>query len=271
MQDASPISAKITEKMIAQKEGAIGWMTFNNPARRNAISVAMWEAVPVILDDFEQDDAIKVIVLKGAGDQAFISGADISEFEQQRASTEAVGRYEELAESAGKRLKECPKPVVAMIRGYCVGGGVGVALGCDIRIAGEGAKFAIPAARLGLGYRFSGIQTLVNVVGPSYAKEIFFTAKRYGSEEALRMGLVNKVVPDDQLEAAVRDYCDTIAENAPLTIRSVKEIVGELTKTSKDVDREFCERSMRRCFESEDYIEGRRAFMEKRKPVFRGR
>ena len=271
MQEITPISAKITDKMIAQKEGAIGWMTFNSPARRNAISVAMWEAVPMILDEFEQDDAIKVIVLKGAGDQAFISGADISEFEQQRASAEAVGRYEQIAEAAGKRLKQCPKPVIAMIRGYCVGGGVGVALGCDIRIAGESAKFAIPAAKLGLGYRYSGIRTLIDAVGPAYAKEIFFTAKRYGAAEALQMGLVSWVVPDDQLEATVRGYCDTIAENAPLTVRSVKEIVGELTKTSSDVDRDFCERSMRSCFESEDYIEGRRAFMENRKPVFRGR
>lgn len=261
----------ISPKMIAEKGDGIGRMVFNNPERRNALSLDMWEAVPVILDDFEADPAVRVIVMQGAGDKAFISGADISQFEQQRASAADVARYEEIVEAAQGRLQNCPKPTIAMIRGYCLGGGVGVALCADLRIAADDARFAIPAARLGLGYRHGGIAKLMRLVGPSFAKEIFFTARQFTAEEALAMGLVNRVVPADDLAATVADYAGRIAENAPLTIHSVKRIVRELSRDDGGLDRELCERLVKECFESDDYVEGRRAFMEKRKPRFRGR
>jgi enoyl-CoA hydratase len=260
-----------SERLNAEKDGAIGWMVFNNPARRNAISLDMWQAMPVILDAFERDPEVRVIVLKGAGDKAFISGADISQFEQQRSSAETIAQYDKIAEAAGGRLQETRKPTIAMIHGFCIGGGLGVALQCDLRIAADNARFAIPAARLGLGYRWSGVKKLVDVVGPAFAKEIFYTARQFTAEEAVAMGLVNRMLPAGELEAYVRQYCALIAENAPLTLEAVKGVVQELQKPSAEVDRRHCEALVARCFASEDYIEGRRAFMEKRKPVFAGK
>ena len=261
----------VSERMIAERDGGIGWITFNNPARRNALSLDMWESIPRIFDAYEEDPAIRVVVLRGAGRKAFVSGADISEFETARASPEAVARYDEIAEQAMRRLEYATKPTIAMIRGYCIGGGVAVALACDLRIAGQGSRFGVPAARLGLGYRMTGVKKLVDIVGPAYAKEIFFTARHFSAAEAHGMGLVNRVVPDEELEAFVRAYAETIAENAPLTIGAVKEIIAEIEKPAESIDRAKCDRLVKRCFASEDYIEGRRAFMEKRKPVFAGR
>ena len=265
------LDQSITSKMIAEKDGAIGRLIFNNPARHNAVSLEMWEAVTWILDDFERDDAIRVIVVSGAGGHAFVSGADISEFKERRASEEAVAAYSKISEGARQRLQDTPKPTIAMIQGYCIGGGVGTALACDVRIAAEGSRFGIPAAKLGLGYGYDGIRRLIDLVGPACAREIFYTARQFSAEEALRMGLVNQVVPADQLEGYVNDYCQMIAANAPLTIRSVKTIVREAMKDERDRDLVLCKRFVDECFASEDYIEGRTAFMEKRKPVFKGR
>jgi enoyl-CoA hydratase len=259
-----------TEKMIAQKDGAIGWITFNNPARHNAVSMVMWEALYDIVTDYAADDAIRVIVVKGAGEKAFVSGADISEFEEKRSSPETTRLYNATAQKASRALKDVDKPTVAMIRGYCVGGGVSTALACDLRIAAEGSTFAVPAAKLGLGYEYEGVRKLMDVVGPSFAKEIFFTARQFTAGEALAMGLVNRMVPGDQLESFVRGYADTIAANAPLTVSSIKTIVGEALKEESARDQALCQEVVDRCFNSADYIEGRQAFMEKRKPKFRG-
>ena len=260
-----------TDKMIAQKEGPIGWITFNNPARRNAVSMAMWEALSDIVHDYESDDAIRVIVLKGAGGKAFVSGADISEFEEKRSSAADVRQYHEISESATTRLQYVGKPTIAMISGFCIGGGVSVALSCDLRIAGESARFGVPAARLGLGYELTGVRKLVDVVGPSFAKEIFFTARQFTAQEALAMGLVNRVVEDGRLESHVQDCAATIAANAPLTVSSIKTIVGEALKNESERNDALCQQVVDRCFASEDYIEGRTAFMQKRVPIFRGR
>jgi enoyl-CoA hydratase len=260
-----------TERMIAEVDGAIGWLTFNNPARRNAVSLDMWQAIPEILDAFERDPAVRVIVLKGAGDKAFVSGADISEFEKNRSSAEAVKHYEEIGNRAQGRIQNATKPTIAMIRGFCMGGGLGVALCCDLRIASDTAQLGIPAAKLGIGYRLDGQTKLVALVGPAFAKEIFYTARRFTAAEAHHMGLLNRVLPDGELEDFVRSYCAMIAENAPLSLTAAKGIITELTKTSSDVDRARADELVRRCFESEDYVEGRRAFMEKRKPQFKGR
>ncbi len=258
-----------TDNMLAETDGAIGWMTFNKPARRNAVSVDMWEAMPVILDHFEQDPAVRVIVLKGAGDQAFVSGADISQFESVRSSQAANAHYEKISGEASRRLIACSKPTIAMIQGFCIGGGLAIAIGCDIRIANTGARFGVPAARLGLGYAAPGVKRLMDLVGPSFSKEIFFTARHFSAAEAKEMGLVNRVVADDALEAYTRGYCATIADNAPMTMHALKRTVGELARGDK-ADLAACDALVQACFDSDDYREGRRAFMEKRRPVFLG-
>lgn len=260
-----------TDKMIAEKRGAVGVMTFNNPKRFNAVSMEMWEGVTEILADFEQDDAIRCVVVTGAGGKAFVSGADISKFEEERASQDAIEQYAKTVDAAYNGLHQFPKPTIAKIKGYCLGGGVGLAVSCDMRICSDNSRFAIPAAKLGLGYGYEHIRKLSDLVGPSRAKEIFFTARQFNAEEALRMGLVNRVVSGDMLDAYVDNYAETIAGNAPLTVAQVKHTVGEILKDPEDRDLERCAEMVRACFDSADYEEGRTAFMEKRPPVFRAR
>ncbi len=260
-----------TSKMIAKKDGAISWMIFNNPERLNAVSLEMWQAVPEILSAFDHDDDVRVIVLTGAGDRAFVAGADISQFGESRSSAEGILAYEQATERAFNAIAETRKPTIAMIDGYCIGGGLGIALSCDMRIAAEGSTFGIPAAKLGLAYGAGGTGRLMHVVGPSFAKEIFFTARRFTTDEALGMGLVNRVTTKEALENLVRDYAALIAENAPLTVNTAKQVVDEFTKAPGNFDGDKCEALIARCFASDDYKEGRAAFMEKRKPVFRGK
>jgi enoyl-CoA hydratase/carnithine racemase len=260
-----------TDRMIAQKDGAIGWITFNNPARHNAVSLPMWQGLYDAVTDYAADPAIRVIVLKGAGEKAFVSGADISEFEEKRSNAENIAAYNEVSHAATMALQHVNKPTIAMIRGYCVGGGVSVALSCDMRIAAEGSTFAVPAAKLGLGYEFDGVRKLVDVVGPSFAREIFYTARQFSAQEAVTMGLVNRLVPVDGLESYVRDYAATIAGNAPLTVASIKTLVAQCLKDESERDDALCKEVVDRCFASADYVEGRQAFMEKRKPRFTGK
>jgi enoyl-CoA hydratase/carnithine racemase len=266
-QEATPLAGG---RVLAAREGAVGWITFNRPERHNALSVDMWEAIPRALDLLEGESETRVVVLRGAGGKAFISGADISQFEEKRASATAQSGYDRTVGEANRRLAAARVPTLAMIRGYCIGGGLGVALHCDLRVATRESRFGIPAARLGVGYGHPGLRRLIEVVGPSFASEIFFTARQFSAEEALGMGLVNRVVDDSDLESFVADYCGRIADNAPLTIAAVKTCVRELLK-GPALDRDLCESVVRACFDSEDYIEGRRAFLEKRRPVFRGR
>jgi enoyl-CoA hydratase len=259
-----------TDKMLSRKDGPVGYVIFNNPERRNAVSLEMWEATAKILTDFGNDKDIRVVVLTGAGDKAFVSGADISKFENERANEEAIARYNQTVERANAAIYDYPKPTIAMIRGYCIGGGLGLALCCDLRICSDDSRFAVPAAKLGLGYPYHGLKKLVDVVGISFAKEIFYTARQFDAEEARTMGLVNRVVKAAELEAYVKKYADTIGENAPLTIATTKFTVGEVVKDESKRDLAKCAAMVKQCFESNDYTEGRRAFMEKRKPVFTG-
>src|SRR3974390_2049570 len=260
-----------TDKMLARKEGGVGILTFNNPERHNAVSLEMWEATKRILDDFAADNEIRVVVVTGAGGKAFVAGADISKFESERATLEAVRAYNVKSDAAYSSIAEFPKPTIAMISGYCIGGGLGLATCCDLRICSDNSRFAVPAAKLGLGYGYSGLKRLVDVVGPSFAKEIFYTARQFDAEEARVMGLVNRVVPAAELDAYVKNYAQTIAENAPLTIATTKFTIGEVVKDEGKRDLAKSAAMVKQCFESHDYTEGRRAFMEKRKPVFTGK
>ena len=266
-----PSFGSSTERIKAWLEGQVLHIRFNNPARHNALSLDMWEAVPLLLAKAEQDDNVRMVVFSGEGDKAFISGADISQFEDLRAQKEAVTRYEQLAEAALQGIYEFAKPTVACIRGYCIGGGVNVAICCDLRVASSNSVFSVPASRLGLGYRYSAMKNLTQLVGPGYAKDIFFTGRRLDAAEALRIGLVNRVAEAAGLPALLAEYTNAITTGAPLTIKAGKRIIQEVLKPDTDFDADMCRRLILDCFESEDYAEGRRAFMEKRKPVFKGK
>ena len=260
-----------TERVQTWLETSTLHIRFNNPARHNALSVDMWEAVPALLAQAEQDEHIRLVVFSGAGEKAFVSGADISQFEDQRAAREAVTRYESMAENALMSIADFSKPTLACIRGFCIGGGVNVAISCDIRIASTDSVFSIPAARLGLGYRYSAMKNLVDLIGPGAAKDLFFTARKIGAEEAKALGLVTRVCEAAQLPALLLEYTEAMASNAPLTIQAAKTITGEILKPSPELDMARCQQLIRGCFESADYAEGRKAFMEKRKPVFTGK
>ena len=259
-----------TRRMIAHVDGPIGWMTFDNQARRNAVSADMWDAIPAIIERFDADPAIRVIALTGAGDRAFVSGADISQFAEQRSNQEQTAAYDRVSGAATQAIKSASKPTVAVIRGYCIGGGLGIAATCDLRWATAGSKFGVPAGRLGLGYAHPGVKTLMDIVGPAYTKEIFFTAKHFTAAEAQTMGFVNRVLPEPDFDAWVAAELATIAANAPLTLAALKTTVAELLRGHEgDLDR--ADHQTTACFASADYREGRTAFMEKRTPVFTGR
>jgi enoyl-CoA hydratase len=244
---------------------------FTNPAKHNALSVDMWEAVPPLLRLAQEDDRVRLVVFSGAGEKAFISGADISQFEDMRAAREAVSRYEAMAEETLMCIHDFSKPTLACIRGYCIGGGVNVAISCDIRIASTDSAFAIPAARLGLGYRYSAMKNLVDLIGPGAAKDLFFTARRIDASEAKSLGLVSRICAPEALDALLGEYTSALAENAPLTVAAAKAIIREILKPSPELNMPLCASLIRGCFESADYTEGRSAFMQKRKPVFTGR
>ena len=260
-----------TEKMLAHVDDGVGWITFNQPEKRNAVSLAMWQAIPEIIDDFASAHDVRVVVMKGAGDKAFVSGADISEFEVLRSTPEQIETYSVATSASSAALRSLEKPLIAMIRGFCVGGGLAIALAADLRISAEDGQFGVPAAKLGLGYGYGGIKELMDLVGPSYAKEIFFTGQRFSAAEAEKMGLVNRVVPVEELEPTVTKYARTIADNAPLTVKAAKAAVNEGTKNPDERDLDRVAEMVEACFNSDDYKEGRQAFMEKRKPQFQGR
>lgn len=260
-----------TDKMLAHKTDGVGWMTFNNPERRNAMSLEMWDALTAILDDFAADPDIKVVVMKGAGGKSFVAGADISQFEKHRSSAEAEAAYARTSLEARNRMAALQKPLIAMIQGFCVGGGLGIAMRADIRVASDDSQLGIPAARLGVAYSLDGMADLLKLVTPARAKEMLFTAKRYSAAEAMEFGLLNKVVPAAELEAAVAEYTSAIVENAPLTIRAAKVIINQAVLEPAERDAALVNQVYNACFDSEDFAEGRRSFMEKRKPVFKGR
>ena len=253
-----------------EKRDGLGWLIFDQPERHNAISQEMWRAIPGAAAELDADPDVRVVILRGRGEAAFVAGADISEFERTR-SGDNVEEYDRDNIQAFAALAGISKPVLAMIHGFCVGGGVALALTADMRYAADDARLGIPAARLGLGYFMSGVETLTQLVGYSNAKEIFFTAQRFPASRALQMGLLNAVFPKADLEREVIAIANTIAQNAPLTMRSVKLSVHELQKPPAERDLDAVQRAIRACYASEDYAEGVGAFLQKRPPVFKGR
>lgn len=260
-----------TERIQAFVDDGVGWIVFNHPERRNAMSLDMWQGLGIAAESFEHDPRVRVVVMRGAGGKAFVSGADISEFEQHRADAAQKKAYDEIAARGHAGLANLTKPLIAMIEGYCVGGGLAIALAADVRLAAADAKFAIPAARLGLGYDYRGIATLARLVGPSVAKDILFSARFLDADEALRLGLVNFTVEAAQLHAKVAAYAAQIAANAPLTVHAAKQAVGVFEKYSDTGAADEIATLVLRCFDSDDYKEGRRAFLAKRPPQFEGR
>ena len=260
----------LSPKILAVVDKSIGWITFNNPRRHNAMSMEMWLALADVLKQLAQDDSLRVVILKGAGPKAFVSGADISEFGEKRNSQEQRDAYEAAFDEAQNELASFKHPTIAMIQGFCVGGGMALALNCDVRIATEDSCFAIPAAKLGLGYSYDSIKILTSIVGPSFAKDILFSARFLESEEAQCIGLINQVVTRESLLEKVLEYASAVANNAPLTIGSIKAAVNEVVKDPGQMAPEYIEKLVNDCFLSEDYEEGRTAFVDKRKPVFKG-
>ncbi|HEY7389151.1 MAG TPA: enoyl-CoA hydratase [Bryobacteraceae bacterium] len=259
------------EKILSHVDGAVGTLTFNNPERHNAMSLEMWQDATAKLEALGRDSPVRVIVLTGAGGKAFVSGADISKFESERASADGVAVYNAATEHFSQTLLDCPQATIAMIRGYCIGGGLGIAVACDLRVATEGSRFGVPAAKLGLGYGLENLRRLVDLIGPQFTAEMLFTARQFEAAEAARIGLINHLVPDAEVESYVHSIAETIAGNAPLTIRAVKGILRELARNPAERDSAKCDALVKACFASEDYREGRRAFLEKRKPVFTGK
>jgi enoyl-CoA hydratase len=263
--------APVTGTVHVQREAHVGTIVLDHPERHNAISSDMWKGLFEAATELGDDDDIRVVVIRGAGEKAFAAGADISQFGEQRSDSTANRSYDDATAGAHAALSGMPKPLIALIHGYCIGGGLAVALTADIRVASDDARFTIPAARLGLGYGAAGIGKLVQLVGPSAAKRILFLADRFGAEEASAMGLVNRVVPKAELDDAVAGWVATIAENAPLTLKAVKATVAEWSKPESRRDFTDVDAMIRACFDSADYQEGVSAFMEKRTPRFTGR
>ena len=256
--------------LIVEKRGAVGWIVFNQPAKRNAINGVMWRGIPEAMAQFDADPEVRCVAFRGAGTEAFASGADISEFEEIRAQKSSVADYDGLLDQVLHSIQDSRKPSVAMIYGFCLGGGLEVALACDLRYCGRSAQFGIPAAKLGLAYNVEGHKRLIETVGHARAREIMFLGRRYNAEEGLAMGLVNQAFHDAELESAVGGIITQLCENAPLSIANSKTIIEEYVKVSGAPDEANMTAAIGRCAKSGDYQEGRRAFMEKRKPAFKG-
>ena len=260
-----------TDKILAEVDDGIGWMTFNHPERRNAINLAMWQGIGDAFEAFQNRDDVRVVVMKGAGGRAFASGADISEFDQHRADAEQRKHYGATSARGNHWLSSLGKPLIAMIDGFCIGGGLAVSLNADVRFATPASRFGIPAAKLGLGYEYGGIATLARLVGPSTTRDILFSARFLEPDEALSKGLINFVVEGDKLEQEVRSYAGLISANAPLTIRAAKAAVSAFERYTDVEAAKEISALVDACFNSDDYKEGRRAFSEKRKPKFAGK
>ena len=256
--------------LIVEKRGAVGWIVFNQPAKKNAINDAMWRGIPEAMAKYDADPEVRCVAFRGAGTEAFASGADISEFAKIRAERASVAKYDDLLDRVLHSIQGSMKPSVAMIYGYCMGGGLEIALACDLRYCARSAQFGIPAAKLGLAYSVEGHKRLLETVGHARAREVMFLGRRYPADEALAMGLVHRVLENEALESFVDGVMETLSANAPLSIANSKTQIEEYVKASGQPDHHRMQAAIERCAKSADYEEGRRAFMEKRKPRFTG-
>ncbi|MBR0824440.1 enoyl-CoA hydratase/isomerase family protein [Bradyrhizobium manausense] len=271
MSDLSNEISFADDKILKAVSDGVGTVTFNNPDKRNAMSLEMWEGFGQALTSLRDDDAVRVVVLRGAGGKAFVAGADISQFEKTRHNAAASEEYAKRSEAQRALLANYPKPTIACIQGFCVGGGMQVAMLTDIRIASASSQFGIPAAKLGIAYGYDGLRHLVSLVGPSWARLLMYTGMRIDAAEALRIGLVERVIPDDELWGAVMEIAHTVSENAPLAIKAAKITIAQILKDAGDRDMEAIKAIGTACMDSADFREGRQAFMEKRKPQFSGK
>ncbi len=260
-----------SDRILAERDGAIARFVINNPARRNAMSFAMWQRMGDVFEAWAEDQEVRAVVVRGAGDKAFSAGNDISEFKQHRSSRESIDAYSRVTARAYEALRNIPKPTIARIDGFCIGGGLEISQLCDIQIAADSARFAVTPAKLGLGYKLDDVMLLTQNMSMKHVKELLMTGRMFSADEALRMGLVNRVVPASDLDAAVDEYASMIAANAPLSVKAAKLIVDEAYKESVQRDQARCQKLVDACHASEDYHEGQRAFAEKRKPRFLGR
>jgi enoyl-CoA hydratase/carnithine racemase len=258
-------------KILKRATDGVGIITFNNPEKRNAVSLDMWEGLGHALIELRDDDDVRVVVLTGAGDKAFVSGADISQFEKNRHNAAASEEYSKRSAAQRALLADYPKPTIACIRGFCLGGGLQIAMLTDMRFAAEDSQFGIPAAKLGIAYGYEGLRRLVSLVGPSQARLLMYTGARIGSAEALRIGLIDRIMANDEVMPATLEIARTIAGNAPLAVQAAKLTIAEVLKDESLRDMEAIRQAGIACMDSEDFREGRRAFMEKRKPAFKGR
>jgi enoyl-CoA hydratase len=258
-------------KILQRVSDGVGVITFNNPEKRNAMSLEMWEGLGSALIELRDNPDVRVVILVGAGDKAFVSGADISQFEKTRHNAEASEEYSKRSAAQRALLADYPKPTIACIRGFCLGGGMQLAMLADIRFASDNSQFGIPAAKLGIAYGYDGLKHLVSLVGPSWARLIMYTGMRIDSAEGLRIGLVDRVLPDAELWDATMDIARTISGNAPLAIQAAKITIAQVLKDPGKRDMDAIKEVGRACMDSEDFREGRRAFMEKRKPQFKGK
>ncbi|MEK9278883.1 MULTISPECIES: enoyl-CoA hydratase [unclassified Bradyrhizobium] len=258
-------------KILKHTADGVGVITFNNPDKRNAMSLEMWAGFGEALTSLRDDDAVRVVILRGAGGKAFVSGADISQFEKSRHNAAASEEYAKRSAAQRALLADYPKPTIACIQGFCLGGGMQVAMLADIRIASHGSQFGIPAAKLGIAYGYDGLRNLVSLVGPSWARLLMYTGMRIDAEEALRIGLIERMIPDDQLWGETMAIAETISGNAPLSIKAAKITIAQVLKDESRRDMEAIKTIGNACMDSADFREGRQAFMEKRKPQFQGR
>jgi len=259
-----------TERMQAHVEDGIGWMIFNNPARHNALSLEMWQGIGDIIEHYATNEEIRVVVMRGAGGKAFVSGADISEFDAKRANVEQQQSYGKVAGRGSMWLAKLDKPLIGLIEGYCIGGGLATALAADVRFATPDSRFGIPAAKLGLGYEYEGLAKLARIVGPSSARDIMFSARFMQADEAQRIGLINFVESRETIEDVCIDYAKRIAGNAPLTVKAAKAAMNAWERNGREEEVNIVNNLVNNCFDSDDYKEGRSAFREKRTPLFRG-
>jgi len=258
-------------RLTTRREGRTGIVVFDSQRKFNAVNMDMWMALPHAMAEFVDDPEIRVIVLEGAGEKAFISGADISQFGEKRNSAEAQAEYNRATAMGYLAVLNCPKPTIAKIKGVCMGGGLGLAGNCDLRFCSDDAKFRMPAARLGLGYAFEGIKRFAEIIGPANVSDLFFSARIFGAADALQMGFVSKVLPKAEFDSFMQGYCTMVSENAPLTIAATKRALLELRKASAERELATVAKLIEACFDSADYKEGRTAFMEKRTPDFHGK